>query len=536
MRAPLTGTGDRRSGRGCRALPNDERERRSVSARNATECGRVTGYLEKSPTSNEHPDSAYHMPGTELRSPAHRHRSAGAHLTHLLDHESPPGPRRPPESSPSGAGGSSCTSRERASRLLAGTSRSRAEVRRLAAGLLLVVAGLLGVSAAAQAQTTYVSNIGQTVQSGGTRAVGTSGSAQFTQAQPFTTGDNADGYTLSEVVVKVASGADNSDVPRVSIYSNSSGTPGTSLYTLTNPVPFGNGNRTFTAPPNATLAKETVYFVVFEETVDKWRLHSTSSDSEGTAESGWSIGDTHAWRNSDTGDWGSNTRSLLITIKAPAPPTPVTIEAEYESIGAGLEDLLFTLTREGETTDELDVTVTIVQDESWLGDSDLSHDVTFEADAATTELTIAASKFSFAPSTTGDLTATVTGDGIDGGSETVEIISTSGPPITISYEESAYTFAEEATDEAVYVVGDARCGLSPGVWAVESSQCRLFVADRYGGEPRRLRRDKLECDFIWQRFRACRRHRPARGPRGRSGLHYRERRYLRGLRELRDVY
>ena len=72
-------------------------------------------------------------------------------------------PARPSESSPPVAGGSSCISRERASRLPAGTSRSRAAVRRLAAGLLLVVAGLLGVSAAAQAQTTYVSNIGQTL-------------------------------------------------------------------------------------------------------------------------------------------------------------------------------------------------------------------------------------------------------------------------------------------------------------------------------------------------------------------------------------
>ena len=147
--------------------------------------------------------------------------------------------------------------------------------------------------------------------------------------------------------------------------------------------------------------------------------------------------------------------------------TAVTIVAEHDSIGGGLEDLKFTLTREGATTDALDATVTIVQDESWLGDSDLSHDVTFEADEATVELTIAASEFSFAPSTTGDLTATVTGDGIDGGSETVAIISTSEPPITISYDMSSYTFAEDSTDAAVYVLAtlDAAYprGLSPSL-------------------------------------------------------------------------
>ena len=118
-------------------------------------------YLEKGSTSHEHPDSAYHMPGTELRSPAHRHRSTGEHLAHLLDHESPPDPRRLPESSRPVAGGSSCISRERPSRLPAATSRSRAAARSPAAGLLLTFLGALCVLApvlllpvAAEAQTT----------------------------------------------------------------------------------------------------------------------------------------------------------------------------------------------------------------------------------------------------------------------------------------------------------------------------------------------------------------------------------------------
>ena len=46
----------------------------------------------------------------------------------------------------------------------------------------------------------------------------------------------------------------------------------------------------------------------------------------------------------------------------------------------------------------------------------------------------------------------MSGDGIDGGSDTVAVISTSEPPITISYDMSAYTFAENATDAAVYLV------------------------------------------------------------------------------------
>ena len=77
--------------------------------------------------------------------------------------------------------------------------------------------------------------------------------------------------------------------------------------------------------------------------------------------------------------------SVFVVGDGPTLSTAVTIVAEHDSIGGGLEDLKFTLTREGATTDALDVTVTIVQDESWLGDSDLSHDVTFEADSATAD-------------------------------------------------------------------------------------------------------------------------------------------------------
>ena len=164
MRVPLTspGTGDQGEAVECfRTKSANSGLCPPVTARNKDE---VMNYLEKGSTSDQRIDVGYHMPGTEIRASAHRHRSAGAHLTHRLDHESPPDPRRLPESSRPGAGESSCISKERPSRLPAGTSRSRAAVRRLAAGLLLVVAGLLGVSTAAHAQTTLVSNTGQTIR------------------------------------------------------------------------------------------------------------------------------------------------------------------------------------------------------------------------------------------------------------------------------------------------------------------------------------------------------------------------------------
>ena len=139
--------------------------------------------------------------------------------------------------------------------------------------------------------------------------------------------------------------------------------------------------------------------------------------------------------------------------------TPVTIESQHEEIGAGVEDLTFTLTREGETTDELPAKVTITQEESWL--SVLEYEVTFPIGEASVELTIEADMFSLSPSNTDDLTATVSGDGIAGGSDTVEIISISEPPFTVSYDMSEYTFAEHDVHGDLRGVG-AQCGLSPG--------------------------------------------------------------------------
>ena len=654
--------------------------------------------LDKGSTSHEHPDSAYHMPGTELRSPAHRHGSAGAHLTHLLDHESPPDPRRLPESSRPVAGEFSSASKERASRLPADTSRSRAAVRRLAAGLLLVVAGLLGVSTAAAQTSITQTGGGATWTLTGHTSVAAGGKYTFTitlesgtkpfgeyagfyltdtadnqdklgtapnnctspkqfcisfsgrppngifdnlgghdtrwallsstsphtltatfavaadapdgstiefgaldtdgvprgdgltittttlvsntgqnnsnaarvesleLAQAFGTGSHTAGYDLASIVLSLGAAPTGTATLTVTVREDASGDPsGTALYTLTTPDPIAaDALNIFTAPAGATLDANTTYWVVASYSaniggVNWWRtLLSNGIDSGGaagwtidspfksdsrTAPDGWEVvsssralklqvkgtekggttlssdatlsalalsgvalddpfapatedytatvvnsvmettvtattthsgatvalkyGDDTPLTNPVTLDVGDNVikavvtaedltamKTYMVTVtREGTTDTPVTIEAEHGSIGAGLEDLVFTLTREGETTDALDVTVTIVQDESWLGDSDLSHDdVTFEAGSATAELTITASKFSFTPSTTGDLSATVSGDGIDGGSDTVEIISTSEPPITISYDMSDYTFAENSTDAAVYLV------------------------------------------------------------------------------------
>ena len=146
----------------------------------------------------------------------------------------------------------------------------------------------------------------------------------YEQAQRFTTGDNAQGYALSEIVVHLADIGANA-VPRVRIFSaTAGGLPDSSLYVLDNPASLSAGNNTFTAPANSTLDAEEKYFVVFDNTASgsgtaqQYNVRSTSSNNEdsGTA-SGWSIRDDHHTKTNAT-VWGSVDKALLVAVRGSA--------------------------------------------------------------------------------------------------------------------------------------------------------------------------------------------------------------------------
>ncbi len=142
------------------------------------------------------------------------------------------------------------------------------------------------------------------------------------------------------------------------------------------------------------------------------------------------------------------------------PPPDVAIAANHAEIGAGLEDLVFTLTRpEEEATDALEVTVALTQDETWLAQADLSHEVTFRAGNDTATLTIAASDFSLDPTSSGELAATVSVDGREGDSATVEVISVEGPPVRARLGEREHEFSESQGDASVDIVLEVAPGL-----------------------------------------------------------------------------
>ena len=197
--------------------------------------------------------------------------------------------------------------------------------RGLAAGLLVTVAALLALPLPAQAQkTTFVSNTGQSTDPD-VREVGPYFTLWQLQAQQFRTGDNEGGYTLSAIQVRVDDFGSASS-PKVSIYTTSSGNPGSSLYVLTNPATLNDDAiNTFRAPANATLEKDTAYFVVFEEVGSGdagYDLEVTTSDAQDSGmASGWNITNSSLQRSTTTTAWSGLAGKLKIAVRGTLPPS-----------------------------------------------------------------------------------------------------------------------------------------------------------------------------------------------------------------------
>ena len=230
--------------------------------------------------------------------------------------------------------------------------------RGLAAGLLVAVAALLALPLQAEAQkTTFVSNTGQSTDPD-VREVGPHGHLWQLQAQQFRTGDNEGGYTLSAIQVRVDDFGSNSR-PKVSIYTTSSGNPGTSLYVLTNPATLNDDAiNTFRAPANATLEKDTNYFVVFEELGSgsnlRYDLEVTASNAEDSGKaSGWNIANSSRQRSTTITTWSDLAGKLKIAVRGTLPPALSIADA---SAAENAGHLLFevTLSRSFQNTVKVD--------------------------------------------------------------------------------------------------------------------------------------------------------------------------------------
>ena len=159
-----------------------------------------------------------------------------------------------------------------------------------------------------------VSNTGQS--GNGHRTV----NSIFSQAQAFTTGAHAAGYTLTDVGLSVSSWT-NISVFTASIYSTTSGgEPDTALHVLTNPAsPAGGAVNVFVAPESATLTASTTYALVVEGTAAAANVNIlTAEDEDAGGASGWSIGDDRHWKQHPATSWSTGAQSLQIWVGATA--------------------------------------------------------------------------------------------------------------------------------------------------------------------------------------------------------------------------
>ena len=185
-------------------------------------------------------------------------------------------------------------------------------LRGISAALLLAAAGLLAMPERAQAQTAYVSNAGQT-----NAHINLTVSTTFRQAQQFTTGSQAGGYTLGSVGLTPVVDRTSTSGLTVAIYTNSGGNPGTRLHTLTNPSSLTSDTEAlFTPSSTVTLAASTSYFIVLRKTGTFVTFRATDSNAEDAGGSaGWSIANTRRWWQAGT--WSSGSDKVKISVYPP---------------------------------------------------------------------------------------------------------------------------------------------------------------------------------------------------------------------------
>ena len=198
--------------------------------------------------------------------------------------------------------------------------RVRWRVLVLALALLAIMVTVAPEQAAAQTDTTFISNTGQVVNS---RNLAVSGPSKL--AQQFTTGPHSHGYSVTEVVLNVKLNSTLGTALNAIYSSNSSNRPGEKIVDLIGSV-ASVGNQSFTPANTTILASSTEYFVVLgvPSGHSPFVIASTDSDNEDAGASpGWSIANSGLFGNGFASNLGY---ALEIGIKgvaatAPSPPT-----------------------------------------------------------------------------------------------------------------------------------------------------------------------------------------------------------------------
>ena len=232
----------------------------------------------------------------------------------------------------------------------------------------------IDVTAVNDAQAaTLVSNIGQTNISTNYPV-----NSSTSYAQQFTTGTDTGGYTLSEVVVNIKTGA--VATPAFSIHTSSDANrPDTNVVDLTGSVSSA-GEQSFVPASVTTLRPSTKYFVMFSRSSgDSFHLQATTSEAEDAgAAAGWNI--TNGFLRLRRGTWRSYDRSMEIAIKgsaatanaAPASADKTVTTNEDTAYTFQVSDFAFTDTDTGDALVSVTVAMLPVEGELALDGTDVT--------------------------------------------------------------------------------------------------------------------------------------------------------------------
>ena len=146
-----------------------------------------------------------------------------------------------------------------------------------------------------------------------------SGTADWTGAQAFTTGENAGGYLLSSVKLLLRTVAIG-DVPYIRIHNDEQSRPGTLLAGLVNPSPLTQTTDTpleyiFNAPPDTVLASRTTYWLLLDTSSGGFDYNRVATSAEDPGhDPEWSIADFRIARSADTAAWNQQSGVVKMTV------------------------------------------------------------------------------------------------------------------------------------------------------------------------------------------------------------------------------
>ena len=147
-------------------------------------------------------------------------------------------------------------------------------------------------------------------------------------ATAFTTGGNSGGYELSSVDIYLPLGGAAGETPKVEIFEDSAGDPGTLHATLNNPSSFHDFANTFNAPRNTTLRASTTYWLVSSNSAhldgQLFPVLTGNATADTGSTAGWSIGNARSKSDIRSTLWNSTSARIIFAVKGTVAGSAVT--------------------------------------------------------------------------------------------------------------------------------------------------------------------------------------------------------------------